>query len=143
MVNKQFATAVHVMTSLAFQKNLKNSPHMNSEQLAESVNTNPVVIRRLLSSLTKATLVVTSRGKSGGVQLAKEPHQITLKDIYAALALNETIAPHNKSPKKECPVSCSMHAIMSNVADGAHKATLKYLESQKLSDLIKKIKAQA
>ena len=135
MVNQQFATAVHVLTALACNK----KELMNSDTLATSVNTNPVVIRRLLSQLTKAKLVATTRGKSGGVKLAKEPGSINLKDIYLALLPTESIAPRNKTPHKDCAVSCAMHSIMTNVADGTQKAMLKYLETQKLSDLSKKV----
>jgi len=134
MVNQQFATAVHVLAALAFNK----KDLMSSESLA-SVNTNPVVIRRLLSQLTKAHLVSTTRGKAGGVKLAKEPQTITLKDIYIALSPAHNMGPRDKTPMKECAVSCSMYAIMSTVSEGTQKATLKYLDSQKLSDLIKKI----
>ncbi len=138
MVNQQFATAVHVLTALAFNRKVL----ISSDTLALSVNTNPVVIRRLLSLLTKASLVETSRGKSGGVKLSKEPSQINLKDVYLALSPVDPMAPREKSPHKECPVSCSMYSIMTSVSLGAQKATLKYLESQKLSDLIKKIPKQ-
>ena len=134
MVNQQFATAVHVLTALACKKSL-----MSSDDLATSVNTNPVVIRRLLSQLTKSKLVATTRGKSGGVKLAKEPTQITLKDIYLAVSPTESIAPRTKSPHKDCAVSCAMHNIMSGIADGTQRVTLKYLETQKLSDLSKKV----
>lgn len=134
MVNQQFATAVHVLTALACKKCL-----MSSDDLATSVNTNPVVIRRLLSQLTRSKLVVTTRGKSGGVKLAKEPTQITLKDIYLAVSPTESIAPRTKSPHKDCAVSCAMHNIMSGIADGTQRVTLKYLETQKLSDLSKKV----
>ena len=135
MVNQQFATAVHVLTALTCNK----KDLMNSDMLAKSVNTNPVVIRRLLSLLTKAKLVSTIRGKAGGVKLAKEPANINLKDIYLALSPAETIGPRDKTPQKDCAVSCAMYAIMTTVADGTQKATLKYLESQKLSDLAKKV----
>ncbi|AGH95786.1 hypothetical protein A11Q_1570 [Pseudobdellovibrio exovorus JSS] len=134
MVNQQFATAVHILTALACKKDL-----MNSDSLAKSVNTNPVVIRRLLSQLTKAKLVLTVRGKSGGVKLARDSASINLKDVYVALSPSESIAPRNKSPHKECAVSCAMYTIMSSVADGTQKATLKYLETQKLSDLARKV----
>lgn len=134
MVNQQFATAVHILTALACKKDL-----MNSDTLAKSVNTNPVVIRRLLSQLTKAKLVLTIRGKSGGVKLARDSASINLKDVYVALSPSESIAPRNKSPHKECAVSCAMYTIMSSVADGTQKATLKYLETQKLSDLARKV----
>ena len=112
---------------------------MSSEALAQSVNTNAVVIRRLLSQLTKAHLVTTTRGKSGGVKLSKEPQAITLKDVYLALSPTDPMAPREKAALKECPVSCSMFSIMTYVSEGSHRATMKYLESQKLSDLIKKI----
>lgn len=115
---------------------------MTSDLLAKSVNTNPVVIRRLLLQLTKAKLVLTIRGKSGGVKLAKEPVSINLKDIYLALSPTETIGPRDKTPHKDCAVSCAMYAIMATVAEGTQKATLKYLESQKLSDLAKKVSKQ-
>ena len=135
MVNQQFATAVHVLTALAFHR----KELMSSDSLALSVNTNPVVIRRLLSMLTKASLVETTRGKSGGVKLSKEPSQINLKDVYLALSPVDPMAPRDKSPQKNCPVSCAMYAIMTSVSLGSQKVTLKYLESQKLSDLIRKI----
>lgn len=135
MVNQQFATAVHILTVLAFHQNQR----LRSDQIALSVNTNPVVIRRLLSLLTKAQLVETSRGKTGGVKLAKEPQQINLKDIYLSLSPMELLAPRTQSPHKECPVSCSMFDIMSDVSKGSLNATLKYLESKKLSDIMKKI----
>ncbi len=146
MVNQQFATAVHVMTSLAYMRNQHSKSTttpkylVNSELLAESVKTHPVVIRRIIRSLTKAGLVSTCRGKAGGICLTKEPHQINLKDIYLALDIYEPIAPHNKEAHKDCPVSCSMHKIMSTVAEGSQKALNKYLESQKISDLLKKIR---
>ena len=135
MVNQQFATAVHILTALACNK----KELMSSDNLAVSVNTNPVVIRRLLSMLTKNKLVITTRGKSGGVKLAKEPNQINLKDVYLAVAPSEVIAPRTKSPHKDCAVSCAMFSIMTQIAEGTQKATLKYLESHRLSDLSKKI----
>jgi Rrf2 family protein len=143
MVNRQFANAVHVMTSLALLKNKKTSeaiPQLNSEQLAASANTNAVVIRRLICSLTQAGLIQTIRGKSGGVRLAKEASEITLNDIYTALELSETISHSEKPVHKDCPTSCSMHQMMTAISEGADRALTKYLQSQKLSDLIKKIK---
>ncbi len=140
MVNVQFATSVHIILALALMsKETKRLP--NSDSLAESIQTNPVVVRRLLSLLNKAGLIKSTRGKNGGVQLKKSPPEITLKDVYLALEIEECVKPHNKPPHKECPVSCSIHGIMSSIAEGYQKTNLKYLESLKLSDLLKKIKA--
>lgn len=135
MVNQQFATAVHVLTALGCFPNQL----LSSEMLAASVKTNPVVIRRLLAQLIKAKLVVSTRGKSGGVSLAKDPSKITLKDIYLAVSPPEAISPRDKTPFKKCPVSCAMYDIMADISNGTQKATLTYLESKKISDLTKKI----
>ena len=135
MVNQQFAIAVHILVALAYNKKTL----MNSDSLAKSASTNPVVIRRLLSQLAKSKLVTTRRGKSGGVELAKEPSQINLKEIYLALSPSEPIARRNKMISHECPVSCLMNAIMSTLAEGSQKSIQKYLESQKLSVLVKNV----
>ena len=41
--------------------------------VAESVNTNPVVIRRLMRDLEKAELVSSATGRAGGFTLNREP----------------------------------------------------------------------
>lgn len=140
MVNVQFATTVHIMLALSLIAKGECTKLPNSEGLAESIQTNPVVVRRLLSLLNKAGLIKSARGKNGGVQLNKNPNDINLKDIYLALEIEDSIKPHNKTPQKECPVSCSIHSIMCSITEGYQKTNLKYLESLKLSDLIKKIK---
>lgn len=141
MVNVQFASSVHIMLALALMNRTEEKKLPNSDTLAESIRTNPVVVRRLLSLLNKAGLIKSARGKNGGVQLAKNPSEINLKDIYLALQIEDSVKPHNKPPHKDCPVSCSIHGIMSFVAEGYQKTNLKYLESLKLSELIKKVKS--
>ncbi len=60
----------------------------NSDWLADSISTNPVVVRRLLSLLNKAGLIKSVRGKNGGVQLAKNAADINLKDINSNTPLH-------------------------------------------------------
>ena len=59
MVNQQFTFAVHIMTALACAPGL-----MDSQTLAASVNTNPVVVRRLLLALRRAGLIETQAGQT-------------------------------------------------------------------------------
>lgn len=143
MVNQKFATAVHILTNLAYSSTVANKQPPckinNSDQLAESVNTNPVVIRRLIKFLTTAGLVKTTRGKTGGIQLAKDPAQISLKDIYVALPERKSVNLRTKPAFKKCPVSCSMFSIMSEISDETEKAKLNFLATQKLSDLVDRI----
>jgi DNA-binding IscR family transcriptional regulator len=76
--NSQFSMAVHVLTVLARHKDEK----IKSEKIACSVNTNPVVIRRLLGQLSQADLVESQTGAAGGTRLARCPKEITLAEVY-------------------------------------------------------------
>lgn len=136
MVNQQFAFAVHIMTALAFA-----GKKLDSAALAASVNTNPVVVRRLLQSLARAGLVETSAGRQGGSQLKKRPGQISLLQIYEAVQARPLISPHARKTWKRCPVSCNMQRIMSSVAASAEAAVRARLRRIKLSELVRQIEA--
>ena len=78
----QFAVATHIMAALGIYP----GGEVGSATLADSVNANPTFVRKSLSKLSKAGLVVTTRGKTGASVLARPPKRITLLDIYRASA---------------------------------------------------------
>ena len=80
--NSRFAVAVHVLSLMAWS----GEEPLKSEQVAESVNTHPVVIRRMLLELAEAGLVVSQTGSLGGSRLANDPAKTTLLDVYRALS---------------------------------------------------------
>ena len=73
--------AVHVLTVLAY----KEGDRATSTYLAGSVNTNPVIIRRLLLALQHARLVETGKGAGSGSRLSRSPGRINLAEIYRAV----------------------------------------------------------
>ena len=79
--NSQFSMAVHVLSMLARSKD----ENLKSDEIAGSVNTNAVVIRRLLGQLGHANLVISQTGANGGTRLARCPNEINLWDIYKAI----------------------------------------------------------
>lgn len=58
----RFTIALHILTLLASNR----AQPLTSEYIARSVNTNPVVIRRLLGLLRKRGLVSSQPGNRGG-----------------------------------------------------------------------------
>lgn len=113
---------------------------MDSRHLAASVNTNPVVIRRLLLGLRRAHLVETYTGKHGGTKLSKKPAQISLLEVYDAVQLRPVIAINERKAFKHCRVSCNMREIMSGVADGAEDAVRLHLRGITLQSLLRKVR---
>ncbi len=133
--NSQFATAVHVLTILA--KN--NKERVKSDYIAGSVNTNPVVIRRLLSSLQEANLVESQVGVAGGTFLAKRPKDIRLSEIYKAVSCGEVFALHPNKPDENCPVGKNIAAILCELQKEIDKTVEEKLNQYTLRDLIEKI----
>src|SRR3981081_4038821 len=78
--SSRFAVAVHVLTLMAWA----DEECLKSDQVAVSVNTHPVVIRRRVGELAEDKLVSSQTGSTGGSRLARNPEQITLLDVYRA-----------------------------------------------------------
>ncbi len=141
MVDQRFAASVHILSLLAFEESQKPDALVTSDYLAGSVRTNPTVIRRLISRLSEAGLVRSYKGKTGGVKLAKAPEEISLKDVYLAASGKKLLNCSDKTPRKQCPVSCSMNELLTDVIDGLEAQSMTYLDSIALSELVSKIKS--
>ncbi|MGI8670821.1 MAG: Rrf2 family transcriptional regulator [Aridibacter sp.] len=133
--NSQFAIAVHILTMLA-----KHSDEMlKSEYLAESVNTNAVVIRRLLCDLQNADLVVSQKGATGGTRLAKKAVDIKLNDIYEAVSHGEVFSLHRQKPNQDCPVGKNIEAVLCNLQRDIDKVIEAKLIKYTLAEVIESI----
>lgn len=137
--NSQFAMAVHVLTMLARGQETK----IKSEHIATSVNTNAVVIRRLLGQLGHANLVVSQTGASGGTRLAKPPAEIALSDVYRAVFCGEVFALHAKSPNQDCPVGRNIESVLCNLQKEIDRSIGEKLAEYSLQSVIEKIEQGA
>jgi len=135
----QFTVAAHIMAALAY----KHGEEISSGTLAESVNADPTFVRKSLSKLSKAGLVVTKRGKSGASVLARPPRQITLLDIYRASAAPPAFAIHSYPVEKRCPVSRHLKECMSEVLSQAQYSFERSLAKMTVADLLGEIREKA
>src|ERR1700751_376938 len=124
------------MAALGF----KYGVEIPSATLADSVNAHPTFVRKSLSKLSKAGLVVTKRGKSGASMLARSPRKITLLDIYRANAAPSAFAIHSYPVEKRCPVSCHLKECMSGLLSHAQNSFERSLAKTTLAHLIGQIR---
>jgi Rrf2 family protein len=124
------------MAALAYH----HGEEISSATLADSVNADPTFVRKSLSKLSKAGLVVTKRGKSGASVLVRSPRQITLLDIYRASAAPPTFAIHSYPVEKRCPVSCHLKECMSEVLSQAQYSFERSLAKMTLANLVGQIR---
>ena len=135
--NCRFAFGVHVLSVLA----LAPDAPVSSEYLARTVNTNAVVIRRLLLELKAAGLVVTQRGPGGGTRLAKPASEITLAQIYyCAVGEIETFGAHPNLPAQNCAVGREIRGVLERINERANRAVQREFEAMTLADVAAQIR---
>jgi len=105
-VNSRLTVAAHVLGMIAFCER-EEGRGVTSEELAESVGTNAVVVRRVLSQLKHAGLVDSRRGAGGGSVLARPASDITLRMVHEAVHEDcaEIIGRHASAVGQECQVA--------------------------------------
>lgn len=130
--NCRFALATHITALLAGGK----GEPVTSDWLAGSLNTNPVVVRRLLSILAKAGLVHSQRGSSGGSLLTRDPATITLADLHSAVEANDRPATHNQPPNPACPVGARIVPVLDAIIDRAEAARQRELARTSVADVV-------
>jgi Rrf2 family protein len=133
----RFAMAVHVLTVLAY----KEGDRVTSALLAGSVNTNPVIIRRLLLALQRAKLIDTCKGAGSGSRLSRSPRRIDLAEVYRAVENAEPFASPSRKPNAACPVGKCIRETLDRVFSSAQSALERDLEKTTLADVMDMVKA--
>ena len=139
MANSQFAMAVHVLAMLANNCDER----MKSGYIAKSVNTNAVVIRRLLCDLHDADLVVSQTGYSGGTCLTRGPDEIRLSEIYDAVSHDEVFGLHPKKPDPKCAVGSSITGVLGNLQSEVESAVRTKFAGYTLQDVINRMEKKS
>ena len=128
----RFAVAVQVLTILAY----KEGEPVTSTLLAASVNTNPVVIRRLLRILQDAGFVTTRKGASLGSSLSQAPQRIDLAQIYRAVETDEPFKLPVKRANHACPMGNCIQKALTQVFTATETAMERELAKTNLAHIL-------
>ncbi|EMA45088.1 Rrf2 family transcriptional regulator [Halococcus saccharolyticus] len=138
MNNTRFQAGVHTLVVLA----VWDRP-TTSETISYSVDTNPVVVRRLLGDFQEAGVVRSQRGRSGGFELARSPEEITLLDVYRTVDTGPLFQSYDDYPNEECPVGCRMPEVLNDMLASAERAFEERLADVTIASLTEGIVADA
>ncbi|MCW4460543.1 Rrf2 family transcriptional regulator [Sphingomonas sp. BT-65] len=108
---------------------------MPSELLAKAMDTNPVVIRRILAGLRERGHVRSEKGHGGGWTLARGLDELTLLDVYEALGRPALLAIGNRSAQPRCLVEQAVNAALDETFAAAEALMLARLKHVTLADL--------
>lgn len=107
-ISSRSAIAIHALMKLARSTEYP----LTSTEIADSLRSNPVLVRRILGSLREAGLVSSTEGRGGGWTLARASRDITLYDTYAAVEVGPILSRHPHPPSPQCEVGRHIEALL-------------------------------
>jgi Rrf2 family protein len=105
--DSRLSGVLHVLLHMA-----EHGGSVTSEVLAKAMDTNPVVIRRIMAGLRDHGYVRSEKGHGGGWVLACDFARITLLDIYNALGCPSLLAMGNRMEAPGCLVEQAVNAAL-------------------------------
>jgi Rrf2 family protein len=136
--NSRLAIAIHTAGMLAFGDELP----MTSKMIAESVDTNPVVIRRIVGNLVKHGLVEVKMGTGGGSRLTRKPEEITLAQIYLALEEGEIFNVPELAETHCCPLGKAVRPVLQKIFGASEDRLVADLQKTTLRDFIENVRTK-
>ena len=117
--DSRLSGVLHVLLHMAQQPG-----PFTSETLAEAMDTNPVVIRRIMAGLREIGYVRSEKGHGGGWTIACDLSKVTLRDVYAALGNPPLLAMGNRTEAPGCLVEQAVNAALDQAFDDAEALLL-------------------
>lgn len=131
MVKSKFSISLHIMTLLAYYPGDWHS----SAVIANSLNINPVLVRKELKALKENDLIESKEGKNGGVRLGKSAKSITLADIFEAVkGSSHVLNLSNNVPDVHCKIGGQINEKLLAMFDNIDHAIINILKPQTLED---------
>lgn len=114
--DSRLSDVLHILLHMAYER----AP-VTSEAMARSLNTNSVVVRRIMAGLRDRGYVRSEKGHGGGWVLSRDLSEITLLDIYLALGSPALVSFGRRSEAPDCLVE---QAVNSNLDKTLQEAQL-------------------
>ncbi len=132
MNNTRFATIIHILTILAKSP----SEWLSSDWIADSININPVIVRKELGVLQDQGWVISRKGKEGGSMLNVSSDEITLADIYKAVKNTNVLGKKNLCPNTKCPIGKDINTELEGLFAETDEIVFAALQRRTLRDFV-------
>ena len=132
-ISSRFTIALHIFACV---ETFKNEYKVTSDFLAGSINTNPVIIRNILSQLRNARLITVARG-TGGITVNRPLNEISFFDVYQAIEPVEggDLFRFHEAPNPACPVGRNIHELLDDKLKAIQSAMEDEMRKYTLADL--------
>lgn len=135
--DSRLSGVLHVLLHMA-----EDDAPKTSEVLARAMNTNPVVVRRIMAGLRDQGLVRSEKGHGGGWTIACDLDKVSLRDIYEALGKPDILAIGNRTETPGCLVEQAVNAALGEAFDEAEALLLRRFGKVTLAQLSADLRAR-
>ena len=109
---------------------------VNSAKLADGLAANPTLVRRLLALLVDRGMLLSQRGRVGGVRLGRPADQITLRDIYESVTAGKKMWSGRNNLSQHCVIGANFEEFFAGLVEEADEAMLEVLAARTLASTV-------
>jgi len=128
---KWFGLALQALVVLS-KEQVQTCP---SAELAERLQSEATLLRRILAVLAREGILETREGRDGGYRLKKDPHMVTLAEVYSALQVGDPLYFGIKETTGSHPFGQEMNAAFRDLTAEMDNSLREVLAKRTIADL--------
>lgn len=132
MYSTKVSVSIHILCMIALNPDCP----ITSDRMAGSIQTNPALVRRLMSQLKKANLIKTQT-KLGATGLAKPSSDISLREVFRAVEPEQRLFDIHTGTNMKCPVGANIGKVLTQIYDQVQTNFEDQLGNIFLSDILR------
>lgn len=130
----KLSDAIHILVYI----DIIPDESISSNDIAESIEANPSVVRKLMANLKKAGLLESQVG-AAHPKLAKSADTITLLDVFKAVETNHDLLHVDPRTNMNCPVGANIQQTLNDAYKRVQKAAEDEMSNLTIQDMINSI----
>ncbi|MBD5429255.1 Rrf2 family transcriptional regulator [Lactobacillus sp.] len=127
----KLSDAIHLLSYLDIYKD----GDLSSKAIAKSIESNPSLIRQLMSNLRKAGIIETQKGKANP-SLAKDPQDISIYDVYQAINMDHDLLHIDPKTNPDCIVGSNIQDTLNRYYADIQDIAYLRMKQISLADII-------
>lgn len=130
----KLSDAIHILVYI----DIIPDENISSTDIAESIEANASVVRKLMANLKKAGLLDSQVG-AAHPKLAKPADTITLLDVFKAVETNHELLHVDPRTNMDCPVGANIQQTLNSAYERVQKAAENEMSNLTIQDMIDSI----
>lgn len=130
----KLSDAIHILAYVE----ICQDDDLSSQAIAGSIESNPSLVRRLMSLLAKSKLLTTKKGTIAP-KLAKPAEEITMLDVFQALDAEQHLLHVDKKTNLQCVIGGNIQSILEEAYEKVQRAAEEEMATISLATIITEI----